>query len=396
VVGEQSSSDELYAYLPMSIMVFDGCPAPLTVRGNGARLRCADGLRYGTFDPVSKRPTKHAQPFYVHGELASPYFSMIEAKNCSAPVAISDLELDGNLSGLRIGGPYGDNNWQIPGTGLRLTDNKGPELLERIRSHHHGQDGMIIGGLENRAASSTIQSVICDSNGRQGCSLIGGRNYRFADCQFKDTGKAGLYSTPGAGVDIEAEHSPIRHVRFERCLFSNNAGPGLAADQGDSEDVQFSECRFIGTTNWSAWPRKPRYRFTSCEFVGAIVHAFGDPDPDRAAQFHRCVFSDDPALSPTGQVYVEANTDTIAALSFSRNALFDHCQFALGHRAVLPFSNNEVIFADCLMSQKSPKTAFTRGRFVGRNRIDGNVDLYNSRILGELKLNGRLVPLTRS
>lgn len=395
VVGQQKSApDKVYAFAPESIMEFEGCSAPLTIRGNGARLRCADGLRYGTFDQSSRQPTKHPQPFYGTGETSTPYFSMLEAKNCSGAVTISDLELDGNLPGLQVGGPFGDTGWQIPCTGLRLTDNIGPELLERVRSHHHGLDGLMVSGIEVRAASSRIQEVICDSNGRQGCSLVGGRRYRFVDCQFTNTGKAGLYSAPGAGVDIEAEHAPIRHVWFEHCLFSSNSGAGMDADQGDIEDAVFNKCRFIGTTSWAAWPRKPRFRFVDCEFIGAVVNAFGDADPERATQFSNCVFRDDPALSPTGKVYLAEDTLAIAVLPFCRNTRFTRCRFELAHGGVLPWSTNEVIYADCVMSQTSAKTGYPRGTFVGRNRIDGNVDLHNSRVLGELILNGRVVPRT--
>jgi len=33
----------------------------------------------------------------------------------------------------------------------------------------------------------------------------------------------------------------------------------------------------------------------------------------------------------------------------------------------------------------------TRGKYLGRTRIDGPVDLYGSMILGEVLLNGKLV-----
>lgn len=53
-----------------------------------------------------------------------------------------------------------------------------------------------------------------------------------------------------------------------------------------------------------------------------------------------------------------------------------------------------VTFADCLMSQAAAKQSYSRGTFIGRNRIDGNVGLYSARIRGELIVNGKLVPRT--
>lgn len=394
IVGRQvraANAGAAYAFDPSPIMDFAGCRGSLLIRGNGARLRCAPGLRYGTFDPLSGRPTRHAMPYLGSGEAAGPYRAMIRVEGCSGSVEISDLELDGGVQHLRIGGRYGDNGWQLPGTGIWLVNNKGPERLVRIHTHHHALDGIIIDGLETRSAVSTLQSVRSEYNGRQGCSIVGGRGYVFLDCSFNHTGRSAVASAPGAGVDIEAEAGKrIRDLAFVRCTFSNNTGPGVIAEGGDSEGATFTDCRFIGTTSWAVWPNKPRFRFAGCTFVGAIVHAYGDKKPGRASQFHDCSFRDDPALSPTGEVYGgDMSSRAIANLPDNLNVLFDHCAFRLTHRSVLPWTTNLVIFKDCTMSQRAPAKSYPRGTFVGRNSISGNVDLYGAVIRGELLVNGR-------
>ncbi len=118
IVGLQLRGSEAtsgYAFDGAPIMEFSGCQAPLVIRGNGARLLCAAGLRYGTFDPLTEAPSRHSMPYIRGGELATPYRAMIKAERCSASVEISDLELDGNLSALRIGGKYGDTGWLTAG-----------------------------------------------------------------------------------------------------------------------------------------------------------------------------------------------------------------------------------------------------------------------------------------
>jgi hypothetical protein len=394
LVGRQAADGPGgYAFMPAPILEFLRCEAPLVIRGNRARLRCAPGLRYGTFDRATGRPTRHSMPFVQAGELATPYRVMIRVEDCTGPVEISDLELDGNLRSLRIGGQYGDTGWQIPAIGIHLVNNKGAERLSRIHAHHHALDGILIDGAEARSAMSTLHRVRSEYNGRQGCSITGGSNYGFTDCAFSNTGKAGLSSAPGAGVDIEAEAGKrIRDLRFAGCTFSNNSGPGLVADSGDCAGAALDNCNFVGTTNWAVWPNKPRFRFSECSFVGAIVHAFGDADPDRACQFHHCSFRDDPALSPNGLVYGGGNpSHPVADLPHNDNVLFDHCDFNLTHRLVLPWTTNVTIFADCTMSQRAPAQSYPRGTFVGHNRIRGNVNLYSARIRGELILNGRTI-----
>ena len=296
---------------------------------------------------------------------------------------------------MQIGGPWGDTGWQIGCVGLFLANNSGPERILRLRAHHHGQDGLIIDGLSQRTSSSLIEDLVSEHNARQGCSIVGGRNYAFLNCRFNHTGKAGLASAPGAGVDIEAEGGKtVRNLRFTGCEFSNNIGCGMVADQGDSEGAMFDRCRFIGTTSWGVWPNKPRFRFSSCEFVGSIVNPFGNADPERATQFLDCTFRDDPALSPTADVYNAKALHPIADVPFGRNVLFSRCRFHLTHRAVLPWSAGGVIYADCTMSQTGKKMAYPRGTYLGISSIVGPVDLYGSHIRGELIVNGRRVPRT--
>jgi hypothetical protein len=394
IVGRQSPDRRNgYRFAPARIMHFSKCHTPLIIHGNGARLKCADGLRYGTFDPDTGRPNKHTLPYYgADKDLASPYFSMVGIEDCTAAVEITDLELDGNIERLTIGGQYGDADWQIGAVGIKLSNNLSSERVARVRSHHHPQDGLVIDGSMKRTGPGRFEQVACESNGRQGCSIVGGHSYSFTGCRFNNSGQGRLSSRPGAGVDIEAEGKRIRDLTFENCEFSNDRNAGLLADSGNSEGATFRRCRFIGTTGWSAWPNKPRFRFFQCTFVGSIVSAYGDADPSRATQFHDCTFRDDPALSPTGQVYDAKTAHPIAELPYSRNVLFNRCRFLLTHAAVLPWTTNVVIFSDCVMSQKSRKQSYPRGTFVGRNRIDGNVDLYSSIIRGQLVVNGKLIP----
>jgi hypothetical protein len=375
------------SFAPGRLMEFTGCTRPLVVRGNGARLRSAPGLRYGTFDPRTGRATRRALPNFVQGETATPYAWMIKVERCSGSVEISDLELDGNLARLNLGGPWGDMGYQIHAYGIGLYNNSGAEILRNLHLHHHGMDGLIVDGLDrDRRVRSRLENVRCEYNGRQGCSIVGGRGYDFVNCRFAHTGKGGVSSAPGAGVDIEAEDKRVRDLTFTDCEFVDNSGPGLLADSADSEGATFLRCTFVGTTSWAAWPKKPRFRFDDCNFVGAIAHAFADAErPERAARFTGCTFRDDPALSPTRQVY----GTIIAELPSNPGVVFSGCNFRLTHQAVLPWSTGDVTYESCTMSQRSPTTSYPRGRYLGRSTISGNVGLSGALVVGELIVNGQ-------
>lgn len=391
VGGHVPDPTGIYAYGPATVMTFNGCTKELIIEGNGACLRCAEGLRFGTFDPATGQPTQNPMPYTGTGQLAAPYVGMIVIENCTGQVSIKNIELDGNISKLMIGGQYGDTGWQIPAYGLRLINNSGGELIVGLHAHHQPVDGVLIDAPQTRTTVTALEEVNSEYNVRQGCSVIGGSNFSFKNCLFNHTGKAGMVSSPGAGFDIEAESSPIRNLSFTNCEFSNNTGSGMGADSGDSANATFDNCRFIGTTNWSAWPRKPGFQFNNCQFLGSICNTYGDTDPTKAAQFYNCVFRDDPALSPTGEVY---NADfPIADLSNYANVLFDTCTFTLSHAEVLPWSMN-VIYKNVVMSQTSSKQAYPRGTYLGTSRITGNVDLTGSTISGDVSLNGALLPRT--
>jgi hypothetical protein len=240
-----------------------------------------------------------------------------------------------------------------------------------------------------RAPQRLIRGLRSEYNCRQGVSIVGGRGYVFEQCKFNHTGQGGAMSSPGSGVDIEAENGKKnRDFAFTDCEFVDNAGAGMVADSGDSEGASFTRCLFVGTHAWSVWPFKPRFRFNDCRFVGSSVRAFGDPLPERATQFHDCTFLDDPTLSPTGEVI--GKDYPIYDLAEARNVLFSRCTFRLTHDGLLPWSWY-AIYEDCTMTQRSPKQAFPKGLYRGRSTITGNVDMYGTTTApgAELVINGK-------
>lgn len=389
LVGTQQRTPD-GMYLEARLMAFEACRRPLVIRGNGARLRCAPGQRYGVFLPGGV-PNPDVVRKGAEG-MTRPYAAMIDARLCSGGVSIQDIELDGNVTALILGGKKGDKGWQIGCVGVALRNNPGPELLANVSAHHHPHDGFYIDGPREPTPGVARRFVAlkADANGRQGMSIVGGQDYRIERSSFTRTGREQVFSAPGAGVDIEAERKkPIRDLAFVDCRFADNRGCAMVADSGDTLGVSFTGCTFVGTDNWSAWPNKPGFRFDRCTFAGSLVHPFADPDPARATRFTDCLFTDDPALSPTGRILLRKGPSSV--LTNADNVLFDRCRFLMTHDGVLPASEG-VIYRDCRMTQRSPRHAATRGIFEGRNVIVGPVDLGASAILGDTILNGVAVP----
>ncbi|GAB6187174.1 right-handed parallel beta-helix repeat-containing protein [Thermopirellula anaerolimosa] len=321
----------------------------LRIEGNRAVLRLAPGLRFGSFDKDTGEPFQPSTMPFVDHKYAAHVGFMLHIVECDN-VVIQDLELDGNLGELIVGGPYGDTGRQLPACGIFLQNNKNA-TIERVHSHHHALDGIMIGwyGLkeEDPAAPHTLMDCVFEYNGRQGLSWIGGRGLTARRCKFNHTGRAEnngkpFASAPGAGLDIEAEESICRDGYFEDCEFVNNVGCGMVADSGDGGYSRFVRCLFWGVTNWSTWNAKPGLVFEDCTFHGSIVHAVGSDDPALATRWIRCTFEDKPwqGQGPYGGFLAELNGNL-------KNVTFECCVFRANHRRSIWCSGKGFRFIDC-------------------------------------------------
>lgn len=381
VVGAQTANNPAiasYTFTPAPLLVFSSCTRPIIIRGNGAKMQCAPGLKYGTFD-TSGAPTSHAMP-YTGPEAAAPYNYMIRVLNCGA-FHIENLELDGNHATWEIGGDWGDTGIQIGASGLVIDNSTGPFSITGINSHHHGTDGIIINCPATGLAATLNNGLVSHSrfefNGRQGMSFVGGVGWTFLTCSFNHTWRLSATATtegplntaPGGGVDIEAEGGKkVRRLRFETCEFINNGGPAMVADSGDSENVSFHECKFVGTTSWSLWSNKPRFTYHKCTFVGALVSLYGNANPALPAKFFDCMITNDVTASPTGSVYGSGATNLIGA--GYDNVLFQRVHFQ--HTLATVSSNgnyDQHLLDDCVIESTNAAGALhIYGRNIGRCR----------------------------
>ena len=303
IVGQQThtAGDSQY-YRTASIFNVSNLNT-LTIEGNNATLKQADGLRYGSFDRLTGAVYNPTTLPFVDSRYSAETGNILQV-NQSLDVLIKDLTLDGNSGNYILGGQWGDSGRQIRGSGISLGKCK-DVTIENVYTHHHGLDGIYIGwsGLTatDAATPHTLRNVTSEYNGRQGLSWVGGRGLSVYDSKFNHTGRGALASSPTAGVDIETTASVCRDGYFENCEFLNNGGPGMAAPAGDGGYTTFKGCTFWGTTSWSIWCSRPALKFESCNVYGSATHTYGSTDPTLATGFLGCNFEDTPWTN--GQVY---------------------------------------------------------------------------------------------
>jgi peptidoglycan/LPS O-acetylase OafA/YrhL len=94
------------------LITVENSTSPVTVNGNDATLRAADGLKFGSFNPTTGQAYfPPSMPFYGRNYGTSSII-MINLRDNSC-VNINNLELDGNSGNFDLGGKYGDTGWQL-------------------------------------------------------------------------------------------------------------------------------------------------------------------------------------------------------------------------------------------------------------------------------------------
>ncbi len=356
IVGKQTlagAEGKGCAYCPEALLKLENNTNPVTVLGNGAILKAADGLHFGAFNPVTGEPLETITTVYSYAGQA--YWGMIELRK-NKQVTVQDFELDGNIANLDLGGLWGDTGRQLAAYGIYALSNDNV-IISNIYTHHHGSDGISIGHpdfkVTDPAKPHTLNNIRSEYNARQGLTWNGGRGLRVNNCSLSHSGRARFHSAPAAGLDIEAEDkSIIRDGLFENCQFINNVGAGMVADTGDSADVIFRNSLFWGTTNYSIWPNKPGLLFEDCTVHGTVVRAYPATSPDQGTIFRRCHFED--IVSGAYSVY----TSPAGLLELGANYL-------LIEDSTLVANNTRGIYLDGIYSNETLRNVTIGHRYDG-------------------------------
>ena len=325
IVGVQDnySKTQSNAFTGKNVLDLKDC-SDFTLEGRGAVIKYADSLKFGAFDPTTGKSFSSSAAVFTEYKFAAFIGYPINLKNCKN-IFIRGIEIDGNQKGMILGGKFGDHGFQLPHDGIFI-DNCTNVSIDKVNIHHMGRDGIQIVNLTPQGKSTpdqhiTITNSVFEYNARQGLSWTGGSGLKVKNSKFNHTGRGRFVSAPAAGVDIEAERGIITNGIFESCEFFDNNACGLVADSGPSSDMQFNNCTFWGTTNWSMWTTKPNYNFYRCNFYGSIVHGYDSPTTKDATKFIRCNFEEKnyKGVPSHGKYLVEVN--------FVRRILFDSCTF---------------------------------------------------------------------
>lgn len=405
LVGEQTfagQNNQGYAYAGKDIITISNCTEPVLIEGSAAVLRLVDGLKFGSFDPVTGAVYNPPSLPFTNHDYGAFVGRMIVLVNNQSTVTVRNLELDGNNPNTILGGAWGDKGYQQVSYGVYAYGNR-EVCLSAIHTHHHCLDGVYIGQAAAQASATsphrtaTLINVRAEYNARQGLSWVGGNGLTAIGCKFNHTGKGAFGSSPQAGVDIEASAGAFnRNGLFINCEMVNNGGPNMGADSGDSADISFMNCTFLATTTsaYAALPYKPRMHFSDCTFSGVVVKCYGDPglpvnknSQGNATRFSRCRFTD--TLTYQGQVYAPNNAYLLDLGAGSQGVKFNDCVVE-ATKTRIGYTMGYTTATNCQFYQSGSDPSAFRSIMLGHTTLSAPTlaQLDNSVVLGYALFNG--------
>lgn len=208
-------------------------------------------MHYGSFDPVTGDVYNPPSGGFIDLNYAAIVGHIIDIHD-SKNIQIYNLKIDGNNENLIIGGYWGDTGIQLRAVGIQIRGSSNV-FLNNIESSYNGLDGLILSGkicTEDGVGADNIliTNSKFDFNGRQGCSILGGKGIKFVNSIFSNTGRGAIASQPTSGVDIEPVSGCFaQEITFENCITENNNYVGMVALSGLSKNINLNNCEIWET-----------------------------------------------------------------------------------------------------------------------------------------------------
>ncbi|MEO8088519.1 MAG: hypothetical protein ABI763_16995, partial [Bacteroidota bacterium] len=300
-------------------LVFEGIPDQ---NGILPKIKYADCLSYGAFVPNG-----YYHSGYRYLMVASAVVPCQEAFiGClfnisnSKYVTINNLELDGNLPNLALGGATvsgAGNNEQHYGILITGTNTYNPLTfgsrditLNNVNVHHFGYAGIEIAPHNWQPIVNLIlKDCKFNSNGCCGFAWEAGGGIRADNCRFNSNAIETITTIQACGMDIESGGVEKSHNGiFTNCEFKYNYLNGVTNSEvppTNERDFTFKHCTFVGSEFSPGIPHTkfqagnpiflttPGCHFDCCDFYGTINYSYDSPTEVDKMIFNSCSFNEE-------------------------------------------------------------------------------------------------------
>lgn len=165
-------------------------------------------------------------------------------------ITIEDIEINGNCDKMTHGANTVENTAYGFLFGYTTDDIVENVVMRNCYIHHMSTDGVCWKG---KGGGFYGENLKLKNNGRCAMSIVQGKNMRFVNCEFSETGVTGKYEShsPNTGVDIENEsYNTIENIVFKKCKFEKNKNTQFVATgfdgvgAGRSTNIHLDSCYF--------------------------------------------------------------------------------------------------------------------------------------------------------
>ncbi|MEI2738960.1 MAG: glycosyl hydrolase family 28-related protein [Chitinophagaceae bacterium] len=165
-------------------------------------------------------------------------------------VTIENIEINGNCDKMTKDKNVVENVSYGILFGQESYDTVENVLMKNCYIHHMSTDGVCWRGVGGGLYGENLR---LKNNGRCALSIVQGKNMRFINCDFSETGITGKYEShaPNTGVDIENESAfTIENIFFKKCRFVKNINTQFIASgfdgvgAGRTTNVHLDSCYF--------------------------------------------------------------------------------------------------------------------------------------------------------
>ncbi|MFQ2659331.1 hypothetical protein ACK3ZC_09290 [Aeromonas caviae] len=246
-------------------LTFNGLKGVNVYFNQGASLRFNDGLRYGSFDPLTGAVYNPPTGNFTNSAYAASPGDMISFVDC-LNATVRNPKARGNMDNLVVGGRWGDKGIQLSSIGVKSVRSVNttiykPDILDMPL------DGLYATGALDQWINFVVYGGISDRSGRQGFSWVGGDGVFFYGVTLTRTGKGPVSSPPKAGIDVEDNGTGCKFGRFYDCKIYDNEGAQVLT-LNTTDNIKFINNDIAGVR--SVWPDSHGVEFISCNIYGYV------------------------------------------------------------------------------------------------------------------------------
>lgn len=257
------------SYIPNQKCTVRNFIYPLRYEFNDTKFEFADGLRVGSFDPVTGTPVPSIQTDFDYRANRGILFGF---NNCPLISVSGRVDVDFNGANVVLGGEFGDGGYQCPEYGFWFIDHKVLIFDAHYTASDGAMDALYLAGLNGVDCYSRVVNFSFDKMGRSALVIAGGDNI-YISGKATRSGLGSISSSPGHNFAIESEARRVSNVTFESIMSIDAKSSAFSIynpNIGLVKDVRLIGSSLTNSSGIVCKSNTPNVKYIGCSFRGVL------------------------------------------------------------------------------------------------------------------------------